>query len=252
MRYVDKNLNEFVIESDGNFEPSRKLVDYSIKSDKITVYFRELEDHLVRSIDKAQVVVGCVAWLTSERVLEYLARVSGFVAIVVQKEDFLRPDLASLNHRLDWKIRLRSLYESLSRGPERQFWPGLIGKLSVCSDPRIEAVRCVGNYNIDKSPAFPRMHHKFFVFCRFIDKSHPCVIGPYDVGSHSFDLEPYAVWTGSYNPTHNARFSLENAVLINDETVAAAYYREWEQIAAISEPLDWTSEWAAPEWRIGT
>jgi hypothetical protein len=51
--------------------------------------------------------------------------------------------------------------------------------------------------------------------------------------------------------TENANRSLENAVLIEDcET--SAYYREWERILALSEPLDWESEWGAPEWRIGS
>jgi len=46
--------------------------------------------------------------------------------------------------------------------------------------------------------------------------------------------------------------SLENALYITDETIARAYYREYGQIYAISEPLDWESDWCFPTYRIGT
>ena len=60
------------------------------------------------------------------------------------------------------------------------------------------------------------------------------------------------VWTGSYNISQTAAKSLENAVVIRDQVIAQAYFNEWSQIMALSEPLDWESEWVAPEWRIGT
>ena len=41
-------------------------------------------------------------------------------------------------------------------------------------------------------------------------------------------------------------------MVIEDEAIAQAYYNEWNQLAALSEPLDWDSEWCHPEWRIGT
>ncbi len=34
--------------------------------------------------------------------------------------------------------------------------------------------------------------------------------------------------------------------------IMAAYAREWFQVYAISEPLDWESEWCEPQYRIGT
>ena len=62
----------------------------------------------------------------------------------------------------------------------------------------------------------------------------------------------HCVWTGSYNISQTATKSLENAVVIRDQVIAEAYFNEWSQIMALSEPLDWESEWVAPEWRIGT
>jgi len=65
-------------------------------------------------------------------------------------------------------------------------------------------------------------------------------------------LEPYAVWTGSFNFTKNAGFSLENAVIMRNPKIVNAYLLEWANVEAISEPLDWENDWVAPEWRIGT
>lgn len=52
--------------------------------------------------------------------------------------------------------------------------------------------------------------------------------------------------------TWNATASLENAVVITAPQIVNAYLDEWRQILAISEPLDWESQWCAPQWRIGT
>ena len=117
--------------------------------------------------------------------------------------------------------------------------PGVAGKLSLGASPECEAVRCVGNHNSDRSPAFPRMHNKFLVFCSIDHDSRKI-------------YRPYAVWTGSFNLTSNAAVSLENAVIIHSSAIAEAYLNEWSQILALSEPLDWETEWIEPPWRIGT
>ena len=87
------------------------------------------------------------------------------------------------------------------------------------------------------------MHNKFMIFARVEQSSD---------GSIPEIVTPYAVWTGSFNVTKNATMSLENALYITDSTIVNAYFQEFGQIAAMSEELDWTSTWAAPEWRIGT
>ncbi|MGG6325682.1 hypothetical protein ACQ5UC_18795 [Vibrio cholerae] len=90
------NLNEYQLDNDGNFESG--FIDNSIySSNGINVYFRDLEKHLISHINKADLVVGAVAWLTSESILDALASVKN-VQIVVQKEDFLRPDIYSRNN----------------------------------------------------------------------------------------------------------------------------------------------------------
>jgi hypothetical protein len=64
--------------------------------------------------------------------------------------------------------------------------------------------------------------------------------------------QPYAVWTGSYNFSYTASLSFENAIVTTRQKIVDAYYKEWAQVVALSEPLNWSRAWAEPEWRIGT
>ena len=232
------NLNSVWVEcTDDIF--CRDLQDNSVTDPgaKVNVYFRDLEQHLIHHIEKAGVVLGCVAWLTSQPILEALAKKDN-VSIVVQKEDFLRPDSHGTS---SGKKDLHQQYTKLKSELCRHHFDNAAYNLSVCRDPSIDPVRCVGNLNSGMAPAHPRMHNKFMIFCKAITS---------DAGSKS--IVPYGVWTGSFNFTWNAGRSLENAVYIEDPIAVQAYFQEFGQILAISEPLDWESEWARPDWRLGT
>lgn len=253
--------------------------DFSTESNGVSVYFKKLEEHLVEHIKKADAVFGCVAWLTSEPILQALKGKQ--VAIVVQKEDFLRPD-GDVNR---WRQKLQKLYGDLHRGMSRQDVPGVAelchgfgeAGLSYCGDPGSSseaAIRCVGNHNADKSPAFPRSHHKFVVFGRYVpllgagdlantyrrrwDDESQSEDGALEGGvpgeppSQARVLQLYGVWTGSFNFTANASNSFENAVYLEDKSIVRAFTREFAQVFALSEPLDWESQWCEPQWRIGS
>src|SRR5262249_7338846 len=144
-----------------------------------------------------------VAWLTSKAILAALARLQG-VSIIVQKEDFLRPDIES---GPNWARRLRNLYESLPVGLSR-FDISRLESMDICGNSTLHPVRCVGNYNAEKAPAFPRSHHKFVVFCHWNEGEDEC-------GGWK-EIEPYAVWTGSFNFTETANRSFENALILRD------------------------------------
>lgn len=232
------DLNAFQLDNDGNFDGN--LSDSSAVSESgISVYFRDIENKLLSHIAEADAVFGAVAWLTSDFILDALAQLSD-VSIIVQKEDFLRPDIGASNN---WKNDLREKYTNLKCGLTRYSFPNILSSMSVTSDPSIDPVRCVGNHNREKKPAFPRMHNKFLVFSKIL---------PSDTEQEPEIIQPYAVWTGSFNFTKNATKSLENALYITDPVIVKAFFNEYGQIAAMSEPLDWTSDWAEPEWRIGT
>jgi hypothetical protein len=251
---MKQNLNELGVRTDT--DKDLPLTDPSCESNAplVCAIFRNLVPTLIQEIRKADYVFGCVAWLTHFKILRTLAEKKG-VAIVVQKEDFLRPD-----HNQS-RGRTRILHELYAKLPGCDRWDfELLSQMSTGAEEGLSAVRCVGNHNRTKNPAHPRSHHKFVVFTRRV----PCTHAPkYFAGLSSqcedprgppcpLDFKPYAVWTGSFNFTNNAEHSLENAVIIYDEKIAYAYFVEFQQIAAISEPLDWESDWSAPEWRIGT
>ncbi len=214
------------------------------------IVFDDIERTLVSLIEEADLVVGCVAWLTSKDILKALSE--KYCQIVVQKEDFLRPDEATTNKKLS------DLYNKLKTLDRFQL-PGIADKLSYCADPTTDPIRCAGNHNSNKKAAHPRMHHKFLVFLKattwteqieesitFDGTTHPA----YETECRRYD--PYGVWTGSYNMSYNASQSLENGIFLRQKEAAEAYALEWSHIFSISEPLDWTSEWCAPEYRIGS
>jgi hypothetical protein len=196
--------------------------DYSIrKSADVEIFFRNLTETLVEQINAADAVFGCVAWLTSLPILEALSKKRA-VGIVVQKEDFLRPDSG------DWRQKKqRDAYDKLPRFIRYSL--SQTTHYAYASEPVSDPVRCVGAHNTAKSAAFPRMHNKFLIFCRLM---------PSD-GDESYDrFEPYAVWTGSFNLTYNASNSLENAVLIRDKEIATSFSEEFGLIFGLSEPLE--------------
>lgn len=166
--------------------------------------------------------------------------------MIVQKEDLWRPDLGVLD-RVEWKKQLADKYKALKMPIERWAFPHhLIGSLSYRADGSVDAVRCMGVYG--KRTTRPKMHNKFLIFARYIEPDYytqPDSEQPYEI-------KPYAVWSGSFNVTWCATHSFENALYIANYRVANAYFEEYAQILALSEPLDWQSEWVAPEWRIGS
>lgn len=232
------NLNDFKIpNADG---PDTPLEDFSCVHGESEVIFRNLKHRLIQEISNSEAVLGCVAWLTDPEILEALSKVK--TCIVVQKEDFLRPDLES--NSKNWKNQLRSSYNKLNSGVERYALPGIASSLNTQADPTAHAIRCVGNHNSKKDPAFPRMHNKFIVLGRF--ENNP------SSNNYPIHFQPQKVWTGSFNFTKNAVKSFENAIILNNSKIAEAYANEFAQIFALSEDLDWTSDWIEPFFRIGS
>lgn len=241
----EKNLNKYGADEDGNF-PNTYIKNNNCKADDIQVFFRDIKDNLINLIETSECVFGAVAWLTDFNIMDSLSLKN--VSMVVQKEDFLRPDIGVSSMYL-WKKKIRYAYSKLTNDFSRySFHNNMISSLSIASDPTIEPVRCMGNHNKDKKPAFPRMHNKFLIFADYNYDETEDDVEPWDYDY--FKLK--GVWTGSFNLTYNATMSLENAVYITNQEIINAYYKEFGQIMALSEPLDWESVWSTPEWRIGT
>ena len=247
-----ENLNKRLITDDGSQETKEKALEYAKPNNtkssggEIECYFRNLETHLNKKIKQYPVIVGCVAWLSNKLLLKTLATRKA-VSIIIQKEDFLRPDSNDNRGK-----KLKPLYKQLPHimgGTKREFyWGDIVDNLDIIHGWESESVRWMGNFNTDKKPAFPRMHNKFLVFCE---------VEKYKI-SDEWEPEtiiPKAVWTGSFNLSHNSTNSLENALFINNEEIVKAYYDEWQYIFALSERItdeDWELTWHPPSFRIGT
>jgi phosphatidylserine/phosphatidylglycerophosphate/cardiolipin synthase-like enzyme len=198
--------------------------------------FRDIEAALVREIDKADVVIGCVAWLTSVPILTALK--GKHCQFVVQTEDWLRPDCDDYS-----LVTQRRLIEQL---------PGIPNYLlpqSVCSNSfvALDAVRLAGVPK-NTSRNQPRMHHKFALFGKRTQKCW--------AGTMLEILDYHTVFTGSYNWTANATRSLENGVFLHGGDVVDAYCQEYIQVLLLSRSIktEWWGEgyeWE-PELRIGT
>lgn len=233
------NLNEL------DWTDGIKQEDYSTRSNSAEVFFKNLEQHLLEQIAAATYVVGCVAWFTLPKVWTALARKKA-VSVLVQKEDWLRKDADERGRPVGAKS---DLFEKISHLPRfNSKWFNFENRLSFGDGWKregdgwstakliIDPVRCVGSASKDRITNHPRMHHKFLVFCRPEKKAEN------EYRKSRWVAHPYAVWTGSFNVTSNATRSFENALVLHDESIAAAYMREWAQMMAFSEPLNWTSE----------
>lgn len=213
--------------------------------DRVEVYFQDLRNHLMRHIQRADAVFGCVAWLTSKDILRELSRVQ--CSVVVQKEDFLRPDLSLKDsHRKILRQAYTSLYCTILK---KEFPDNFMLRIDPGGRQEIYPIRCVGLRGSGGRWPSPKSHHKFVVFCEYRKKTWR------RVGNDEYltpgKITPYAVWTGSFNFTENSQASLENAVVIHDQAVALAYLEEYARVYALSESLDWKSKWTAPEFKIG-
>ena len=238
--------------------------DHGCVSANLEVVFRDHKPRLLRLFREAReeglVCLGAVAWLTDFEILDAMATVP--TSLVLQKEDFLRPDSPDDlgNQRYSWRDTLREHYEAVAESAAadprfcRYNFPPPLGGMSLLGDHTIAGVRCVGVRNaraVGERQMPPLMHHKFLVFARLSFVPKPGHEGEADPPVQPV-WEPRIVWTGSYNPTRRSRRSRENSVIIRDPVIAAAYLREWMELMCLSEPLDWDSEWVAPQWHEGT
>lgn len=187
----------------------------------VRAHLGDIATPLARFLADSESVVGCVAWITSPRLMDQL--VGKPVSLIVNKEWALRQGDMSPS-----AVRNRENLARLSGGLYRSDFPAPLNQIRGATNEPIDAVRCVGHNLRGRQANNPLMHHKFAV--------------------RLSDGNPVAVWTGSFNFSVNAESSLENAIEIHDPAIAAAYLAEWARVAAVSEPLDFAAGKAAPSW----
>ena len=203
--------------------------DHSFKESDISVYFRGLKDKLISEINDSEIILGAVAWLTDHDLLEAISKKP--CQIVLQKEDFLRPDMEVILSNSS-KKKLKEAYGKLSFDYTSINFSNKIFELSYDEIFDIEPVKCFGFLTEKMKHCSPKMHNKFLIFCYF--------------DSTTNKIRPKKVWSGSANLTEMSMYSLENAILIDNEVIAMQYLKEYEYIYYLSESLSWDSTWISP------
>lgn len=203
----------------------------------VTVHLEHLEERLVEWLSCQVAVVGCVAWLTSERVLEALNSLP-VCQVVMQKEDWMRPDFRGAHPARSSP----HLYQA-NAGFDRHSLD-LTSTLSYLGDPSVQRFRCIGQ-SVDREGRAV-MHHKFLVGCASTIEPGE---SPDEV--ERLLLEGRSVWVGSFNMTRDAAGNLDSALVLGPEP-AGLYFREWVDVFARSEELNFEHEYAVPEWRVGS
>jgi len=189
----------------------------SMKSET-EVHFRNLEDVLLREIEQADIVLGCVAWITSAPILEELARKTTCLIL-----DHKVPSMPA--HRKESYAALQfqdktPIYEMLRNGHGYSEYfcysteKGHPISDTMYGDWNFEA----GLYRVDGGK-FRYMHHKFLIL---IENQGICSCGK--------RLYKPSVWTGSFNLTKNAKTGLENAIILRDPTLCASYLCEFLEV----------------------
>lgn len=254
--------------------------DYSVRGESAELVLRNHAQRCIEMIRKSDTVFGCIAWITHPEILDALAeplewsKAERRVQIIVNKEDFLRPDYTDKVSRNETSFynELRSKYDRLGGGVNtylevgRRFVETFTG---WNCNLEVESLRCVGLSL--KQRWSPKMHHKFAVFMR------GCGAG---LGTHLADHQGTnrdnymysaaasrhlccgkchekgcfaAAWIGSFNWTKNAGKSFESVVITEDRQIVNSLLWEHSQLLLMSEPLDWNSPYVDPELsdRIG-
>lgn len=179
----------------------------------VQLRYKSIEAYLVRLISRADMVVGCVAWVTNAAILQALGNLHYGSSLVVNKESYL---VSPEYNARKWEKYQRG-YSGLSVIPHHD--------IDGLHFEQLEAIMLTGGWNSGER-YYPRMHHKFIVLCKVVQS---------ESGQGLFALPQIAV-TGSYNFSETANRSHENIVVIESGAIAQSYYNEWRQIATISDP----------------
>jgi phosphatidylserine/phosphatidylglycerophosphate/cardiolipin synthase-like enzyme len=191
---------------------------FSIEDNKndVDVYFTDITSSFIRCLQNLQpnAICGAMYHLSSSTILQHLAHMKIPTNFIIQKQNTwerkpkknIGKNVVSSAWKQNKKVKLREMYDALTpmEGYE-------------------SAVSCIGSCHKDNQSL---MHHKFVIFMRH---------SPGDAKN----MEPFALWNGSFNFSFNATQSLENAMLIQDEKIVQAFYKEWLKLQKFKEPLDW-------------
>lgn len=200
---------------------------------EVEAHFRNLEEVLVREIYQHDIILGCVAWVSSPKVVEALAHKT--TCLIVDRKVPRMSKALKESYQLLQMNEKRPIYEMLKNGHgwEEYFCYSHEGEplsYTMYGDWNFES----GMYFVDGG-TYRFMHHKFILMLK---EDGRCECGKI--------LYKPTVWTGSYNFTKNAKTGLENAVIIRNKGIGASYLGEFLEVftnhACQLNILDWETQ----------
>jgi phosphatidylserine/phosphatidylglycerophosphate/cardiolipin synthase-like enzyme len=182
---------------------------------KSRVYFDNIVENLIQHIVelKPDAIVGCFYFLTEPRILKLLTDNKIPVQIIVQKQELWRRDNKKSKTSKNGAFNKKDYIANKIRDAYNLLTP---------LNYQLDAVRCLGVNSSKSSNGTSLLHHKFFVFVK--------------------EQKPFAIVTGSFNLSTNASVNLENALYLEDATLARSYWDEWMNLLKHSEHLDFQNQ----------
>ena len=178
---------------------------------------------------RGAVAIGCVGWLTDEKVVDTLLRLDA-CCIVVNKPD--RDEAAQQRLLREGAGLPASALPALAGLQPRRSdgGPQILGPFGAIEEIELEPVRVAGYRANDR--ARPLLHAKMLILGTLTWEPHPSgmVVGEVPV------FRPRRCWMGSANWTRNARRSLEVGWWTEDPEVLAASTAFLADVLALSEP----------------
>ncbi|MHC8351116.1 phospholipase D-like domain-containing protein [Pseudomonas sp. RT4P38] len=185
-------------------------------------YFDNIADELNKNILNSDAILGCVCYIKDASTLENLSKKPCQIIMQKPKKTLRPPQKGELKFDNNSILSLSGI---LKQGIELSEIEGFPSEKFV--ETHISPLRVIGSED-----GFPLMHHKFLIFLkRAIDSDN----GALEKLGQRCTLKPYAVWTGSFNLTYNAKNSLENAVLIKEAAIIQKYLEEYAFSLSVSE-----------------
>lgn len=162
----------------------------------VQAVFDDHERRICQLAKSAYAVVGCVAWVTNQRILTAFAECPCGVSVVLHHDEH-----ASRTDKIGLDTEAVPPMSVDCDGPE-----------VACDLPYVT----MRPFEENGRPAM--LHAKFLVFCDV------------DVGR----LVPSVVWVGSANLTNNATRNIEAGVVIVDPVTARAFASTWRACLAFA------------------
>lgn len=188
-------------------------------TDDVQIRFNNLESFVVSHIQQSTAVIGCMNWLTSKKIINALANLSGGVSIIIDKCSIHEstPEYKTAFHSLKpLKFKIMNLDEQYVFGSHYELES--MSPNTVNSD----AVRVFGTTH-KRYNTRVLMHHKFMIFCSLSDDGV---------------ITPTSVITGSYNFTENGGYCRENLIHLTGDQYTSGYFGEWRGCFLLSENID--------------